>query len=295
MPETAGNAVEKRGILQGEAAESVVYVIGETESANFPVTAGVFGPQYSGGGRDLFILKIAGVVPPDVGEVTTVSAASFSAPVAGGSIATAFAALPVEGDFSATVTPLPTVLDGISLEVVDSAGSPFTVDLFFVGPTQVNFFVPEDTAPGTATVNIRRNGQLVAGGQVLVSATAPGIFFVGNNVAAAFFLVVEADGTRTQPRAFADDLSPFGIDLGSDDTQVFLLLFGTGIRRAATVSATVAGRPTPVLGFVPQGDFVGLDQVNLGPIPKELAAAGAVEVVLTVDGVESNPVTIRIQ
>ena len=61
------------------------------------------------------------------------------------------------------------------------------------------------------------------------------------------------------------------------------------------MTATIGGQAIPVLGFVPQGGFVGLDQVNLGPIPAGLAGQGDVEVVLTVDGVESNPVVVRIQ
>ena len=57
------------------------------------------------------------------------------------------------------------------------------------------------------------------------------------------------------------------------------------------MTATIGGRSIGVLGAVPQGAFVGLDQINLGPIPRELIGAGEVEIVLTVDGVEAAAVT----
>ena len=238
-------------------------------------------------------------ITPSSGElsefVTTVSAASFLPPVAAGSLATAFAAVPVEAGSSVTVTPLPKVLDGISVQIIDSSGSEFTAELIFVGPTQVNLFIPEDVAPGTATLNILEAGEVVASGEVQVSVAAPGLFFVGDQVAAAFFLVVAPDGARSQLPVFADDLAPMPVDLGPEGTQVFVLLFGTGIRNATTVAATIGGLPVPVLGFAPQDEFVGLDQVNLGPLPGGLAAGEDLDVVLTVDGFESNAVIAQVQ
>jgi uncharacterized protein (TIGR03437 family) len=42
-------------------------------------------------------------------------------------------------------------------------------------------------------------------------------------------------------------------------------------------------------------DFPGLDQVNVGPLPRSLAGKGEVAVYLTVDGNRSNPVTLKIE
>ena len=50
-----------------------------------------------------------------------------------------------------------------------------------------------------------------------------------------------------------------------------------------------------MLGAVPQGQFVGLDQVNLGPLPRSLTGRGEVDIVLTVDGKVANTVTVTIQ
>lgn len=49
-----------------------------------------------------------------------------------------------------------------------------------------------------------------------------------------------------------------------------------------------------LIGVAAQGEFVGLDQVNV-LIPRELIGAGEAEVRLTVDGQPLNVVTIRVQ
>jgi uncharacterized protein (TIGR03437 family) len=46
---------------------------------------------------------------------------------------------------------------------------------------------------------------------------------------------------------------------------------------------------------VAQSQYVGLDQVNLGPLPPSLADRGEVVVTLTVDGKACNAVTVNIQ
>ncbi len=73
-----------------------------------------------------------------------------------------------------------------------------------------------------------------------------------------------------------------------------LLLFGTGFRgRSGAVRATIGGENAEVLFAGPQGDFVGLDQINVR-LPRSLSGRGGVTVTLTVDGKTANSVTIRI-
>ena len=79
--------------------------------------------------------------------------------------------------------------------------------------------------------------------------------------------------------------------------DVFLLLFGTGMRGfTSQVTATVGGENVKVLGPGPvtHSIFVGLDQVNIGPLPRSLAGRGEVEIVLTADGKAANAVTVAI-
>ena len=87
------------------------------------------------------------------------------------------------------------------------------------------------------------------------------------------------------------------IDLGPESDQVFLLLYGTGLRgRSAlsAVSARVGGVDAPVLYAGPQNDFQGLDQINLR-LPRSLAGRGEVEIVLTADGQTSNAVRVSVK
>jgi len=61
------------------------------------------------------------------------------------------------------------------------------------------------------------------------------------------------------------------------------------------VSATIGGTATQILGFAAAPGFVGLDQVNVGPIPRSLINRGAVDVVLMAGGKTANTVSINIQ
>ena len=90
---------------------------------------------------------------------------------------------------------------------------------------------------------------------------------------------------------------PVPIDLGPATDQLFLILYGTGVRfRSAltAVSATIGGENSEVLYAGPAEGFVGLDQCNLR-IPRSLAGRGAVNVNLAVDGKTANFVTIQIK
>jgi uncharacterized protein (TIGR03437 family) len=60
------------------------------------------------------------------------------------------------------------------------------------------------------------------------------------------------------------------------------------------VSARIGGVDAPVSFVGAQGDFVGLDQINL-QIPRSLIGRGEVEIRLTVDGQQANAVMVSIK
>src|SRR6202023_2060930 len=107
---------------------------------------------------------------------------------------------------------------------------------------------------------------------------------------AALVQKLAADKTQTSAFVFtcgssAGSCAPAPIDLGAATDQVYLVLFGTGIRgrsSAAAVSATVGGIPVPVVFAGDSGQFVGLDQVNIGPLPRSLKGPGKATVLLPV-------------
>ena len=87
------------------------------------------------------------------------------------------------------------------------------------------------------------------------------------------------------------------IDLGPATDQVFLVLFGTGLRfrsSLAAVTAKIGGADATVTfaGAVP--GFIGLDQANLA-IPRSLIGRGEVDVMLTVDGKAANTLKVSIK
>jgi uncharacterized protein (TIGR03437 family) len=87
------------------------------------------------------------------------------------------------------------------------------------------------------------------------------------------------------------------IDLGPSTDQVFLVLFGTGIRNRGAlsmVSAMIGGAESQVSFAGAQGALVGLDQVNL-LIPRGLIGKGEVNVALTVEGRAVNLVRVSIR
>lgn len=248
------------------------------------------------------ILKRSGAAPA---TVASVSAASFTgAELAGESIVSLFGANLAASTESASSTPLPTTLAGTSVRVRDSAGREQSAPLFFASPGQINLLLPADLANGAATFSVMRDNAVIATGTTQIAAVAPGLFAAnanGQGVAAAVVLRVKADGTRTfEPVARLDAATgsfvAVPIDLGPATDEVFLLLYGTGIRgRSAlpAVTATVGGTNMEV-GFAgAQGELVGLDQVNLR-LARSLSGRGELDVRLMVDGKATNIVKINI-
>ena len=88
------------------------------------------------------------------------------------------------------------------------------------------------------------------------------------------------------------------IDLGAAGDQVYPILYGTGIRfrsNLANVVVTIGGAPVSVLYAGEAPGFVGLDQINVGPLPRVLIGRGMADVVVTVDGKVANTVKIVIK
>ena len=57
------------------------------------------------------------------------------------------------------------------------------------------------------------------------------------------------------------------------------------------MQAEIGGVPVETLYVGPQGDFVGLDQLNLR-LPNNLAGRGEVQIRLVIDGKAANVVTV---
>lgn len=239
-------------------------------------------------------------------HLTNVSAASYQGPeLARGQIIAAFGRNLAAGTAVANSLPLPTELAGTHVIVTDSQGIARDAPLFFVSPPQINYQLPEETADGPATITTVRDGIVVSVGLAQTGASAPAIFTAdasGRGLPAAVALRISADGSQKYEPVMRFDsvLGSFvavPIDLGLESDQVFLLLYGTGWRNRSSLSAVstmMGGQTVETLYAGPQGDFVGLDQIN-ARLPRNLIGRGEVDVAVTVDGVTANIVRVSIK
>jgi uncharacterized protein (TIGR03437 family) len=175
--------------------------------------------------------------------------------------------------------------------------------LAYVSPKQINFEVPAGTARGMANLTVKTPTGPINEGTVTVAAVAPSLFSAnGTGAGPAAATAVRVTGNLQSPVAVYACPSgppacvPVPIAVGVD-TPVWLSFYGTGIRHfssASNVQMTIAGVNAPILYAGPQGNWPGLDQINVG-LPLSLRGAGQVDVVLSVDGQASNTVQIAVE
>ncbi|NOT64345.1 MAG: hypothetical protein HOP19_29355, partial [Acidobacteria bacterium] len=238
------------------------------------------------------------------GGAVTASAASYAPHRnAGDSINALFGVSLSSATQAAAVVPLPTTLSNVSLRMRDSAGVERLAPLFFVSPGQINYLTPAGLAPGVLTFTVLNGGNAVATGTTWLVQTAPGLFSVdatGAGLAAAVVLRVRANGAQVYEsiaRLEQGGVVPIPIDVSNTAEQVFLILFGTGLRNRnanGTVTFTANGAPLEVLYAGTQAGFAGLDQLNLR-LPATLAGRGQIELQFLVDGRAANPVNVTIK
>ena len=255
-------------------------------------------------GDFIYVTSASLQAAPPLPNVASVSAASFAAgALAPETITAAFGTGLSQNIAVASTFPLPTTLDNTQVIVVDAFGSERPAPLFFVSPTQINYLVPQGLFPGTATVFVRRSGNDVAQGSIPVESAAPALFAAnanGQGLAAAVVLRVRNGQQTFEPVARAENGSqvPVPIDLGPESDQVYLLLFGTGFRGfvpPSGLSVSVGGTNVPVPGYAAVDGFAGLDQCNIGPLPRSFAGRGNVNVVMTAGTKTANTVSISIK
>ncbi len=267
------------------------------------------------GDSDVSVLLNGFTITPVV-----VSAASFSAsaPVAPGSIVSVFGnysvqtatpAPPMPSSASSSTWP-PPCLAATGITLTDFSGVATPLGLYYAGPSQINAFIPMTAATGAATFAISTysdpmtcKSPLPGGpqkGSLTLAATAPSLFSAngtGKGVAAAQFATSVLDPMLQYVFNYPCSLPltpcvPVHLDVSSGSSV--LVLYGTGIRNRASISAvtvTVNGMAlTPFYaGLAPTS--VGEDQVNV-VLPASLAGAGTVYATVTVAGSVSNQVTL---
>jgi len=217
----------------------------------------------------------AGSTLPVAGAV--VNAATFTEGLAAGSIQTV-SGVNLAGGQSATASlPWPTTgLAGVRV-LLNSTSLP----LLYVSDTQINFYLPQNTPVGSATLTVMTPSGTPATAAVNVIALAPGIF-PGAVVRAGTF-----ERADVVPVQAGDYLEIYCTGLGPTRDVA-------GLQRTTVTPVVFIGSTpvTPIYSGLAPG-YVGLYQVNV-QVPAGLAP-GIQTLLMSVSLAHSNQVQIKVQ
>jgi uncharacterized protein (TIGR03437 family) len=189
-----------------------------------------------------------------------------------------------------------------SVTVRDALGMVRSAPLLLVSQNQVNFELPAGTSPGPATVvvtNAAGSPPTVFSSGVAVAPVTPAVFELNKAGLAAAYAVRVSGGVQTIEPIFTvqnGNAVATPINLGPPADQVYLSLFGTGLRNAPAgqVFVRINGVNAPVEYAGPQLEYPGLDQVNI-LLTRQLAGAGQAGIVLTAAGHTANTTYVFFQ
>ncbi|PWU06996.1 MAG: hypothetical protein C5B51_11045 [Terriglobia bacterium] len=193
----------------------------------------------------------------------------------------------LNSDAVASSLPLPASLGGITVTITDSAGVSRLAPLYgaLASREQVNLVIPGETALGPASLKIAGPGGVSLSATMKIVNTAPGLFAGGQ------IIHVHGDGSQT-----IENFTGNPVNLGAATEQVFLVLYGTGIRHfpsPESLAVSISGKSVLAKSGL-QGSYPGLDQVNV-ELPHDFAGSGAVSVILRVEDQAANIVNMVIQ
>jgi uncharacterized protein (TIGR03437 family) len=256
----------------------------------------------------LLLLVVAGVVcaAPLSGAVPVINAngvvegATFTQQVAAGGIASIFGSNFAASAVAATVVPLPTVLNGVTVTL---NGSP--CPLFYVSPTQINVQVRWEVASlSSAALVVTTAAGSSTPYTVPLSPVAPGIFAVGvpsqgavliSNTSTYAAASGSIPGANSQPAAAGQYVSIYCSGLGAVANQP-----ADGAASPTSKLATITAQievgiddhfAIPSFAGMAPG-FVGLYQVDV-LVPSGLPGPSAT-VTLVVNGVTASTMTIAV-
>jgi uncharacterized protein (TIGR03437 family) len=251
--------------------------------------------------RLLGVLSFVAVLAPAFGQPSVnaggvVNDASYTAPVAPGSVAAAFGSFAVS-PLGSSGTPLSTDLEGLSLVFGAGGNAP----LFFVSSQQVNLQVPWELAGQTqTTITASLNGVDSTPQTVTLAPFAPGIFSTnaqGTGQGAIINTAYQLVDTAHPAIPGSTYIMIYCTGLGAVTNQP-----ATGSPAPASPLAQTITTPTVTIGGISvtaefsglAPGYVGLYQVN-ALVPAAVGSGTAVPVSITIGGVTSNTVTIAVQ
>jgi uncharacterized protein (TIGR03437 family) len=235
-------------------------------------------------------IRLLSPVAPAVAGGGVLNAASFELPISPGGLATVFGS-----DFTgagqtaiAASLPLASSLGGVSVQV-NGVSAP----VLYESSGQINFQIPWQTKPGTATLTVSNNGVASSQVNITVLANGPGIFVSGSHA-----IVENSDfslNSSGNPAKAGSTIMAYLTDAGAVSNQP-----ADGApagssplsQVTAAFSATIGGQSANVsfAGLAP--GFVGLWQFNI-VVPSGVTA-GNLPLVVTVGGQNSNSADVSV-
>jgi uncharacterized protein (TIGR03437 family) len=198
--------------------------------------------------------------------------------------------------------PLPAVLGGTSVKVIDRSGQARPAGLYMVEASQIQCVLPPGMSTGPGTIIVTQGGNDLAVLPVGVEQVSPGLFSAGGDgqgVAAATVIVEGSEGSKTLTPAYrcgaaSSACTEAPIEFGAESNRVSLQVLATGTRNRtdrSQIIARIAGQPMTVLSDGPVEETPGVDQITVS-LPRTLIGAGKVDLTVTVADKTSNAVKV---
>ncbi len=242
----------------------------------------------------LFLIALTSPLQAQTG-LTIVNYAGYTGafPVAPGSIASAY------GDFgnvattsASTLSPMPRELAGVRLKV-----NGIDAPLYFVSRNQINLVIPIATATGRQPVEVVSGGSVISRGTANVYDFGPGLAS-SDTTPARQGIVQNQDfnlNSSSAPARRGEVIQIYATGCGTVAPQVEDGVPPAALSRTvASVKAYVSVEEAPVQFAGAHPQFPGICQIN-AIVPDRPFITGQVPLVISVSGIESNPVSIWVQ
>ncbi len=212
------------------------------------------------------------VTPPEIKADTTIFGGKVTLKAAPGQIVTLWGSLCGNVPADTPWFPLQTAVAGCSVKFADLQGNTTLGNLYYVSAGQINVQVPSTIALGANQMTVTYNGLSSSPLFFQVVSTNPD--YVMQTVGSQNYLKgVHEDGSYTTASNPAK-----GGEL--------ILIFLSGLGNGTKITIDVNGVPATVYYAGPQGDYAGLDQINVR-IPNVQYATEFRIVATATDGTQS--------
>ncbi|MFN0106159.1 MAG: aryl-sulfate sulfotransferase, partial [Bryobacteraceae bacterium] len=181
--------------------------------------------------------------------------------------------------------------------IVDASGASFKLQAANASAGSLTIQIPAAATPGPARLKIPAANGTTQSRDFRINASEPGLFAINGDGEGPGAISALIDGQQPMLAYTFDNSSnryvAAEIPLKGD---VYLSVFGTGLGTARMpLAVVIGGTPIPVTAVAQSAQFPGVDQINVGPVPRALAGKRNLPVVLSAGEAVSNAVVVSFQ